>query len=191
MICSTVIFDFKTCQRTGCCIHSADALRVWLKIVLTQVRLPMTPFYFLFIFYNVYIFLIRITSRVDLAMSGCPSVRLPVCPYERCDLENYKSCYTRIRHADSRDSYATQVYFVSEPRPIWLPQTAHKLQKIVHMNADISERVTRLITTAWLIYIFNFNFKDIKVKLSPSLFFVKTHLNIKSFGLVNYTIQLP
>jgi len=132
---------------------------------------------------------------VHVRLSICPSVRLPVCPYERCDLENYKSCYTRIRHADSRDSYAAQVYFVSELRPIWLTQTAHKLQKIVHINADISKRVTRLITTAWLIFLAkiksSLNFKDMKVKLSPSLFFVKTHLNIKSFGLVNYTIQLP
>jgi len=30
--------------------------------------------------HKVYIFLIRITSRVDLAMSVCPSVRLSVCP---------------------------------------------------------------------------------------------------------------
>jgi len=33
-----------------------------------------------------YIFLIRITSRVDLSMSVCPSV----CPDERWDLGNYK-----------------------------------------------------------------------------------------------------
>jgi len=32
---------------------------------------------------KVYIFLIRITSRVDLAMSVCPSVRLSVRPDER------------------------------------------------------------------------------------------------------------
>jgi len=44
----------------------------------------------------VYVFLIRITSRVDLAMS--------VCPYECCDLGNYKSRYTETKHVDSRDS---------------------------------------------------------------------------------------
>jgi len=49
-----------------------------------------------------------ITSRVDLAMS--------VCPYERCP--NYESCNTGIRHADSRDSYAAHVCFVSVPRPL-------------------------------------------------------------------------
>jgi len=38
--------------------------------------------------HKVYKFLIRITSRVDLAMS--------VCPYERWDLENYKSYNTGI-----------------------------------------------------------------------------------------------
>jgi len=52
----------------------------------------------------VYILLIGI----DLAMS--------VCPYERCDLGNNKSCNTGIRHADSRDSCAAQVCFVSLPR---------------------------------------------------------------------------
>jgi len=36
-----------------------------------------------FLPHKVYIFLIRITNRFDLAIS--------VCPYERCDLENYKS----------------------------------------------------------------------------------------------------
>jgi len=34
-----------------------------------------------------YILLIRITNRVDLAMS----VYLSFCPYERCDHGNYKS----------------------------------------------------------------------------------------------------
>jgi len=60
--------------------------------------------------HKVYIFLIRITSRVDLAMT--------VCRHERCDLGNYKSCHTVIRHADSRYSCAAQVYFVSVPRPL-------------------------------------------------------------------------
>jgi len=46
-------------------------------------------------------FLIRITSRVDLAISVCPFVPLSVCPYKRCDLGNYKSYITGTRHADS------------------------------------------------------------------------------------------
>jgi len=37
--------------------------------------------------HKVCIFLIRSTSRVDLAMSVCPSV----CPVERWDLGNYES----------------------------------------------------------------------------------------------------
>jgi len=41
--------------------------------------------------HKVYILLIRITSRVDLAMSVCPSVRLSVRPDERWDLGNYES----------------------------------------------------------------------------------------------------
>jgi len=52
--------------------------------------------------HKVYIFLIRITSRVYLAKS--------VCPYERWDLGNYKSYNTGIRHADS---CAAQVWFSS------------------------------------------------------------------------------
>jgi len=48
-----------------------------------------------------YMFLIRITSRVDLAISVCPFVPLSVCPYKRCDLGNYKSYNTGTRHADS------------------------------------------------------------------------------------------
>jgi len=43
--------------------------------------------------HKVYIFLIGITSRVDLAMS--------VCPDERCDLGNYKSWSIEIWRADS------------------------------------------------------------------------------------------
>jgi len=89
---------------------------------------------------------------------------MSVCPYERCDLGNYKSFY------------AAQVWFVSEPRPqtaqhcgsytfnarikilteiycfhqylsidpkksLHRPQTAHKLQIIVNMTADISETI--------------------------------------------------
>jgi len=38
---------------------------------------------------KLYIFLIRIINGVDLAMS--------VCPYERCDLGNYKS-YNTVEH---------------------------------------------------------------------------------------------
>jgi len=48
--------------------------------------------------HKVYIFLIRITSRVDLAMS--------VCPYERCDLGNYKSYCSGTRNAVSSVCYA-------------------------------------------------------------------------------------
>jgi len=58
--------------------------------------------------------LIRITSRVDLAMS--------VCSYERCNLGNYKSCSTGIRYVGSRDSCAAQVCFVSVPHPLKRPQ---------------------------------------------------------------------
>jgi len=76
-----------------------------------------------------YIFLISITSRVDLAMS--------VCPYERWDLGNYESYNSEIRYADSWDSCAAQVSFRRVPRP----QTAHKIEKIVNMNADISETI--------------------------------------------------
>jgi len=42
-----------------------------------------------------YIFLIRINNRVDLAIS--------VCPYERRDLRNYKSYKFGIQHTDSKD----------------------------------------------------------------------------------------
>jgi len=41
----------------------------------------------------IYSWILRITSRVDLAMS--------VCPYERWDLGNYTSYNTKNRHADS------------------------------------------------------------------------------------------
>jgi len=68
--------------------------------------------------------LIRITSQVDLAM--------PVCPYERCDLGNFKSCNTGVMHADSRDFCAAQV---RQTTPFLPP--AKQLQKIVGMNADI------------------------------------------------------
>jgi len=44
---------------------------------------------------KVYIFLIRINSRVDLALS--------VCPYERRVLRNYKSYKVEIKHTHSRD----------------------------------------------------------------------------------------
>jgi len=58
-----------------------------------------------------YIFLIRITSRVDLAMSVCPSD-------ERWDLGNYKSKDIGIWHADSWASCAAQVCFSRVPRPL-------------------------------------------------------------------------
>jgi len=85
--------------------------------------------------HKVYIFLISITRRVDLAMSVCPSVRLSVCPSVRpsvCpsvrmnvwDLGNYTSYNTGIRHADSWDSCAAQVCFSRVPRPLQRPQTA-------------------------------------------------------------------
>jgi len=41
--------------------------------------------------HKVYIFSIRITSRVDLAMSVFSSVCPPVRPYERCDLGTIKA----------------------------------------------------------------------------------------------------
>jgi len=66
--------------------------------------------------HKVYIFLIRITCRVDLAMS--------VCSYERWDLGNYKSYITGIRHAGSWDSCVAQVCFSRVPRPLLCPQTA-------------------------------------------------------------------
>jgi len=51
---------------------------------------------------------------------------MSVCPYERCDLGNYKSYNTGIRHVDFRDSCATQVCFVSFGR-----SNAHKPPKIL------------------------------------------------------------
>jgi len=58
--------------------------------------------------HKIYIFLSRITSRVDLTMS--------VCPYERWELGNYKSYAIGIWHADSWDSRVAQVCFSSVPR---------------------------------------------------------------------------
>jgi len=66
--------------------------------------------------------MIRITSRFGLAMS--------VCPYERYDLGNYKSCNTGIRHGDSRDSCAAQVCFVKGPRPLKGPQSTQYHRKL-------------------------------------------------------------
>jgi len=50
---------------------------------------------------KVYIFLIRITSRVDLVM--------PVCLCERCDLGNYKTYTVQISNLDSLSLYAAKV----------------------------------------------------------------------------------
>jgi len=79
--------------------------------------------------------LTRITSRVDLAMSACPSVRmnaeisetLSACPYERRDLGNYSSYNTGIRNADFWDSCAAQVCF----KECHAHSNAHKPPKAV------------------------------------------------------------
>jgi len=42
---------------------------------------------------------------------------MSVCPYERCDLGNYKSYNTGMRHAYFLDSCAAHVCFVSVARP--------------------------------------------------------------------------
>jgi len=55
--------------------------------------------------HKAYIFLIRITSPVDIAVSVCPSVRMNAVILE------IKSWYTGIGHADSRDSCAAQICF--------------------------------------------------------------------------------
>jgi len=49
-----------------------------------------------FIPHKVYIFLIRITSRVDLAMSVCPSDRLSVCLSVRMNAEISETIRARI-----------------------------------------------------------------------------------------------
>jgi len=55
--------------------------------------------------HNIYIFLIRITSRVDLGM--------PVCPYVRWDLENYQRYRVPISYLDSVPLNAAQVCYAN------------------------------------------------------------------------------
>jgi len=115
--------------------------------------------------HKVYIFLITITSRVDLAMS--------VCPYERWDLgtiisrllglgtqvpdlpaqrkfvsarcQAYSSCCSYS--FDARIQILTKMYCSHQYLSIYPKKSlhphfnAHKLQKIVYMNADISEDI--------------------------------------------------
>jgi len=91
-------------QMVGCFFDKTGHVRsgiipatLWVKGYTRFVRKYVTGKRKRFRPHKVYKFLFRITSWVDLAMS--------VCPYERWDLENYKSWTTGIRHAE--DSWAS------------------------------------------------------------------------------------
>jgi len=64
--------------------------------------------------HKVYIFLIRITSRVDLAMSVCPTVRLSVCLSVRMNAEISETMRARLlRFGVQIPELLTQRNFVS------------------------------------------------------------------------------
>jgi len=98
-------------------------------------------------------------------------VCLSVLLYERCDLGNYKSCNTRIKHADSRDSCTTKDCFVSVPCPLLHSQTAQACgahdfhaRKIFKLNFMISQY-------NWQMYIIACILKELLNYFIVSLFF--------------------